>query len=141
PLFEGWAVELTDQPLPPKPETSDGWYKKNNKWRYSKNGKDVVKQWLCVNNRWYYLDSNGNMLTGWFWYEKDKQWYYLNPAGDMRVSSWVKVDGYWYYLDKSGHMLKGMQIINGKKYFLNPTTQEGIPGGACIITDPSGAIL
>lgn len=73
--------------------------------------------------------------ANWYWYENGK------PV----TNCWRKITGnsgvyYWYYLGSGGKMLKGMQQINGKVYYLNPTAALGVPEGALIMTDENGVV-
>lgn len=73
--------------------------------------------------------------TNWYWYENGK------PV----TNCWRKITGsngvyFWYYLGPGGKMLKGMQQINGKVYYLNPTAAMGVPEGALIMTDENGVV-
>lgn len=73
--------------------------------------------------------------TNWYWYENGK------PV----TNCWRKITGsngvyFWYYLGPGGKMLKGMQQINGKVYYLNPTAALGVPEGALIMTDKNGIV-
>lgn len=74
------------------------------------------------------------------WEKRDGQWYWLEN-GAPAASRWVKDGGYRYYLGSDGAMLTGMQKIEGKVYYLNEERREGIPEGACVITDQDGAII
>ena len=63
------------------------------------------------------------------------------------ATGWRKVGGFWYYLNPQsdgqgvqGGMLTGLREIGGKRYFLNPWTAHGVPKGAMIVTDESGAV-
>lgn len=77
------------------------------------------------------------------WQKSGSKWYYYENGQPVK-SAWRKVTGtngtYWYYLGKDGVMLTGIQKIGGKLYMLNPSASNGIPEGACIITDENGAI-
>nr|DAW40725.1 MAG TPA: hypothetical protein [Caudoviricetes sp.] len=151
PLIDAWAFEFskdeTDPVTPDEPNTpaqKDGWYKKNEKWRYLKDGKDATG-WVFANKIWYYLDPDGNMVAN-DWRYVDNRWYYLTASGAMS-RGWRKIDGLWYYFnlqtDKNGPngaMLTGFQEIGGKLYYLNEKGAVGYPLGAMIITDSSGAI-
>lgn len=73
--------------------------------------------------------------SNWYWYEK----------GKAVTNCWRKITGdsgvaYWYYLGPGGKMLKGMQQIQGKIYYLNPTAALGVPEGALIMTDENGVV-
>lgn len=74
------------------------------------------------------------------WEKRSGLWYWLEN-GTPAVSRWVKDGGYKYYLGPDGAMLTGMQKIGGKVYYLNEVKRDGVPEGACVITDSSGAII
>ena len=108
-------------------------------WQYSSTGK--------VNG----ISGNVDQNEGYFelamkngWQKSGSKWYYYENGQPVR-SAWRKITGsngtYWYYLGKDGVMLTGMQKINNKLYMLNPSASNGVPEGACIITDGSGAIV
>lgn len=47
------------------------------KYTATQDGKQLHSQWVKDKGFWYWLDDDGNMLTGW---QKIKdKWYYLNP--------------------------------------------------------------
>ena len=139
PLAEPWAFELGAHE-----EQPSGWYKQDGKWRFRKDGKDVTG-WLQDKGSWYYLDPDGRMVAN-AWRQVSGWWYYLTGSGAM-ATGWRKIGKYWYYLNPQtdgqgvqGGMLTGLREIGGKKYFLNPWTAHGVPKGALIVTDESGAV-
>lgn len=54
----------------------------------------------------YYVDGNGEVVTGWFVCGND--WYYANEDGEL-LNGLVEIDGVTYYLD-DGRMLTGLQM-------------------------------
>jgi len=114
-----------------------------------------------------YLDTNGNMISGWLninscWYYFDPanknraavnrfalvngNWYYFASNGVMQVG-WIQVDGYWYYMHpiidgsegkmETGWVAKGP---NGPYYYMNDGSIAGFPLGAMVtnVTTPDG---
>ena len=73
------------------------------------------------------------------WTQENGAWYWYED-GEKARSEWVLDGGYWYYLGADGRMLTGLQKIGGKLYMLNPVRSQGIPKGACIITDEKGVV-
>lgn len=138
PLAEPWAFELGAHE-----EQPSGWYKQDGKWRFRKDGKDVTG-WVFDKNVWYYLDPDGFMAAD-AWRKVNGWWYYLTGSGAM-ATGWRKIGGFWYYLnpqsgkEPKGGMLTGLREIGGKKYLLNPVGAHGVPEGALIVTDESGAV-
>lgn len=134
PLVEAWAIEIGKAP----DKQESGWYKQDGKWRYkNEDGKDCTG-WLKDNQKWYFLDKDGYMVTGWV--EVDDEWYYLAGDGHM-LTGWVKDGKYWYYLAADGSMKTGWVTVKDKTYWLNTERYDGIPRGACLITDESGAVV
>ena len=138
PLVEAWGFEFGTEPI----QKESGWYQKDGKWRYFDGKQDVVG-WTEDGNYWYYLDIDGNMVTGW--QKIAGEWYFFQNWGGMVASGWVKTDGWWYYLGEDGKMLTGYQKIGTETFWLNdkPASENtaGIPLGACVITDSRGNIL
>lgn len=114
------VLKLKDITYGTKPATKDGWQKENGIWRVYQNGTMLRSTWFLSGNHWYYLDDNGNLKTGWFWYEKYKSWYYLdeNPnddaIGKMLYSTIVRTGGKNYALDKEGRMITEGHTIRVK---------------------------
>ena len=85
-----------------------------------------VNRRLSITPKAGWTPENG----AWYWYE----------AGEKARSKWVLDGGYWYYLGMDGRMQTGLQKIGGKLYMLNPERAQGVPKGACIITDDRGVL-
>lgn len=83
------------------------------------NGSDW--HWLCVDGVWYYQDATGHNSYGWK----------LIGQGDDPSQK------HWYYFDEAGRMQIGIVVVDGKRYFLQPT---GPLEGALCITDADGAL-
>ncbi|HCW53608.1 MAG TPA: hypothetical protein DG753_07720 [Clostridium sp.] len=93
-----------------------GWSQgKNNTWSYYKDGKPVKNEWVN-DNSWYYLNEEGNMVTGWN--KISDVWYYFNTSGAMKTG-WIQSNGSWYYLNNSGAMATGWIKDNDKWYYMN----------------------
>ena len=69
--------------------------------------------------RRYFLDENGERLTGW-WYIDDIP-YFFNRSSGLLMTGWLKDGGYWYYLDPSqgGKMVTGFKTIDSQLYYFN----------------------
>ena len=71
--------------------------------------------WLSVDKNWYYLNKSGVMKMGWL-EDATGNWYYLDSSGAMKTG-WVEnSDGRWYYLDTTGKMIKDSTVSG---YMLN----------------------
>ena len=73
------------------------------------------------------------------WRKENGSWYYYKNNAALKAQ-WLKDGGWWYWLDGDGKMQTGWLTWQGKLYWLNPEQREGVPEGACIITDGNGAI-
>lgn len=95
------------------------WVTVNGKWQYNDaSGNPIKNTWFYDRGygQTYYLDAQGNMVTGWLY--KDSQWYYLDNSGAKRTR-WQLVGGEWYYLDSAGVMKTGwLKDLDGKWYYL-----------------------
>jgi hypothetical protein len=105
----------TDDP----PVADDGWVYANGVWKFYTDGEAAIG-WIHDGKAWYYLDSDGEMQTGWFYDQSDKAWYYLAGNGAMKTG-WVKDDGSWYYLRGDGKMVWGKWLhdADGNWYYLS----------------------
>ncbi len=76
--------------------------------------------------------------TGW---RKEGGYWYYDLNGVPQKERWIKDKGWWYWLGEDGRMATGWLLWKGKAYWLNIKAAEGVPEGACIITDKDGAVL
>ena len=74
------------------------------------------------------------------WTEQGGSWCYRRE-GKALTNQWLQDGEHWYRLGPDGKMLTGLQKIGGKVYMLNPERAQGVPKGACIITDEQGAVI
>ncbi|WP_017212045.1 N-acetylmuramoyl-L-alanine amidase family protein [Clostridium beijerinckii] len=90
------------------------WVQTNGIWQYNDaEGKVVKNSWIQN----YYLNFDGNMVTGWL--NLNGNWYYFGTDGAKKVG-WQQSSGKWYYLDSEGRMQTGwVKDRNGKYYYLN----------------------
>ncbi|NRT33826.1 glucan-binding YG repeat protein [Clostridium beijerinckii] len=103
----------SDTPLPTKNIKTNQWVQVNGRWQYNDStGNPVKNNWI----RNYYLQSDGNMATGWLNY--GGTWYYLGGDG-AKKAGWQLVNGNWYYMDSEGRMQTGwIKDVSGKYYYL-----------------------
>ncbi|GAA0077087.1 hypothetical protein UT300005_14650 [Clostridium sp. CTA-5] len=95
------------------------WVTVNGRWQYNdSNGRAIKSNWYkdMSSGKWYFLNSDGNMETGWL--TSAGTWYYLDESGAMQTG-WLSNGGKWYYLSESGAMKTGWIIDNGKYYYLS----------------------
>lgn len=86
-----------------------GWVKIQNNWKYyhAKKGKFLVKSWKTVKGSKYYLDADGNRVTGWQTIGKYK--YYFDNNGVMQTD-WQTIGGKKYYFGTNGRMVKNTTV-------------------------------
>lgn len=77
-----------------------------------------TSQWVQVNNKWQYNDGNGNPIKNTWFYDKNYgKNYYLQSDGNM-ATGWLNNNGKWYYLGSDGAMITGWMFDGGKYYYL-----------------------
>ena len=89
---------------------------KNGHEYYLTSNGDMVSGWFEYNRMWYYLDPQNGKYTGG-WLQLGDDWYYMNVDGTM-ATRWIKSKGSWYYLDPAnGKMVRNAVVEN---YYINP---------------------
>ncbi len=120
--------------------TANRWVQVNGKWRYWLTGGDYYKSdWLNIENEWYYLDENGDAVTGWreirgqwFYFYDNCQlatdtWignYYVNEFGAWEPTAsrneWVLSGNRWWYRHADGsYTSSNWELINGNWYYFD----------------------
>ncbi|WP_252232476.1 cadherin-like beta sandwich domain-containing protein [Clostridium sp. ZBS15] len=97
------------------------WVMVNGLWQYNNYmGNTIKDEWThdTSKDKWYFLDSYGNMVTGWL--NKGDKWYYFDSNGEM-VTGWRSIDGQWYYFNLLGKMMNERVLDNGKWYYFLPS--------------------
>ncbi len=83
-----------------------------------------TQQFVKVGDKWHYFDKAGKdtgvVAVSAGWKQCEGVWYWFKNANTYAENEWVRVNGSWYYLADKGHMLTGNQVIEGKRYLLNP---------------------
>lgn len=93
------------------------WSKYGNTWYLYEDGSLVTNRWhKDSSNKWYWLNSNGEMATGWK--KVNGSWYFFDSSGAMKTG-WVFTGGNWYYMSNSGEMKTGWVSYNGNWYYMN----------------------
>ena len=72
------------------------------------------------------------------WQRDETGWWYLDTDGKYPADGWQKIGGRWYLFDRTGYMLKGLQVKDGKPYYLHEG--PGADEGALMGTDGDGAL-
>lgn len=97
----------------------NGWYysKDTQGWQYYNNGYRAHDGLVQVGEKQYYMDSLGNMRTGWIQY--NDYWMYTNNDGSIVKADWKQINHKWYYFGNTGVMLTGeITLSDGKVYNL-----------------------
>ena len=89
---------------------SNGWHNEDGNWYYYIDNERQIG-WIEDRNNKYYLNNNGERVTGWNFIEDNKigNWYYFNEDGKMETG-WI-CDGDWYYLNEEGKMVTGEHYL------------------------------
>ena len=106
---------------------SGGWQpwgydsKGNRAWYYLNSNGDMATGWKQDSGKWYYLDASGMMQTGWAW--DGKAWYFMDNNGAMVTSQWISgKNGEQYYVTSTGAMATNGYVRSGdgtKYYWVN----------------------
>jgi len=116
-----------------------GWCLEDGYWRYYQGGEPVTG-WLNHKGIDYYLDEQGNALTGW--QEVDGQKRYFSPTGAMRTG-WMDTAEGRLYLLKNGVAAQGWRRIDGQLYCFDEngyalTEQQAVCGSRTYSLDRNG---
>ena len=109
---------------------NNSWVKAWGDWYYVADGeilKDCVKK---IGNAYYIFDEQGRMYADQFvevieWGEGEHRGeeiphkYFAKEDGALAAKCWLKKAGEWYYFDEAGEGVKGIQTINGVKYYFD----------------------
>ncbi|MCP1102601.1 hypothetical protein M2454_001913 [Aequitasia blattaphilus] len=119
-----------------------GWEQVGKKWKYKKNGKYVVNDWVSDKGAWYFIGADGFMMTGWI--KTSGKWYYLNPVSGKKhhdgktykegqmVTGWLYDAKRWFYLSTKyddangivlGAMIVGLYVVAGIAYYFCPAAR------------------
>lgn len=64
------------------PAFAGQWEKRDEKWLWQKDdGSYAAEIWEQVNGKWYRFNSDGIMITGWFFDNSNQTWYWLDESG------------------------------------------------------------
>lgn len=150
-VFNAWAIdgiylddkfisfdgtESVDPPTPIDPETpaiKDDWYQKDGKWRYQKDGKDVVGCWQLIAGTWYCFDDEGWMKAD-TWVQSNGKWCYVRPDGGAVQNNWRKIDNRWYWFDENCYAIKGYKNIDGVDYYFAEKYFGNIKECECMVS-------
>lgn len=92
------------------------WSLYGNDWYFIDANGQYVTGWQFINGNWYYFAGNTVMTTGWQYVNGN--WYYMDASGAMKTG-WQYINGCWYYMDVNGIMTTGWQYINNHWYYMD----------------------
>lgn len=75
-----------------------------------------VKGWVKISGKWKYYNATKKMFLVSTWKTISGSKYYLNADGN-RVTGWQTIGKYKYYFNSKGVMQTGWQTIKSKKYY------------------------
>lgn len=65
--------------------------------------------------------SGSNVNTGVNgWNQNQTGWWYRFSDGSVVRNNWLFVDNNWFFFDGNGYMVTGLQLIEGRWFYLNP---------------------
>lgn len=70
------------------------------------------------------IDSNAG-VNGWN--QNQYGWWFRLSDGSIVKNNWVFADNNWFYMDGNGYMTSGLQLVEGRWYYLNPIS-DGTKG-------------
>lgn len=108
-----------------------GWTQDENGKRFWDRATGALQKnsWLEDAGNKYFLDENGNPLTGT--HEIDGVSYTFASTGAL-YTGWQKIDGKWYLYSDTGERLTGWQEVNGKWYWMD---EQGVMASSRWIGD------
>lgn len=99
----------------------NAWTTVEGKRYYVQNGSvlsDCVKK---IGTSYYGFDEDGAMIEKGFFRmdgeDGERYTYFAAENGKLVTSTWKSDGNCWYYFGKDGSCLKGIQTVNGKKYY------------------------
>ena len=145
--------------------TENCWVQVNGKWRYWLTEGEYYKgEWLEENDVWYYLEQNGDAVTGWK--EIRGNWYYFNANCSLATDTWIgnyyvnefgvweqgatrdewilSGNRWWYRHADGSYTVSGWELINGSWYYFDSAgwmvTGWQWVGDKCYYLTSSGAM-
>lgn len=84
-------------------DISNRWVADGPAWRYWRDGKYVVHDWVEVEGEYYYCNAFGIMVYDWQMI--DGKFYYFDSEGVMQKNTWIGD----YYVDQNGVWLENLK--------------------------------
>ena len=94
-----------------------GWQNDNNgKWYQNEEG-EVLRGLQTIDGEKYYFNNNG-LLSGGFVWDNDKLYFFSRVTYKLKTGWQNDNTGKWYQ-NSDGEVLRGLQTIDGEKYYFN----------------------
>ena len=100
-------------------------YAPSNDWYYLNELGQFVNGYQTIDGKKYYFNDNGLQLKGLGFDSKQKLLYTDPNTGEINTNPlqtnrfYTNQSGQWFYITTNGELAKGLQIINGKKYYFS----------------------
>ena len=92
-------------------------------WYYDENGNTVTNEWKKIGGKWYYFNGSrmatGDLMIKGKLYHFSDSGVWDGKDGVSYKNGWNLINGYYYYYDSTNGLYKGLQTIQGNKYFFN----------------------
>lgn len=86
-------------------------------WYYFDSGNRLYKKgWKIINGKYYFFDKTSGIMYRNTWFTENGNKYYLNEEGES-LTGFVEIDGNTYYFNDNGEMQTGMFKINNRIYY------------------------
>lgn len=117
------TVKETQKTTEKAPDNTPGWHTDNDGTKYYINQKNErAKGFTDIDGKKYIFNNQGIMQTGKY------EDYYADANGVLQ-SGYLEIDCHNYLYDETTYkMKKGLQILNGRKYFFDPDGRQVISG-------------
>ncbi|MBR3402252.1 MAG: hypothetical protein IKG67_08460 [Parasporobacterium sp.] len=90
---------------------------------YDENGDAVYNEWKKIGGKWYYFNgftmATGDLMINGKLYHFSDSGVWDGKGGVSYKNGWNLINGEYYYYDSTNGLYKGLQTIQGNKYFFN----------------------
>ncbi len=105
------VIKVTCEEIP----ASYSWQKISGKWYYIDSNGNRMTGFATIDGKMYFFDKTGAMQTGWI--SEGGEWYYANKSGALQTG-WLKISKVWYYFAAdTGVMAEGLKKVDGVLYW------------------------
>ena len=101
-----------------KQQSFASWVKEDNGTKYEKENGMYAIGFTEIENERYYFNGDGYLLTGKFYVEDEKAYYYANKKGEIQTGV-IKTKNLFYIADGNGKIQTGFVDYDNKRYYFN----------------------